>query len=61
MILLLIHKLLPGRQVPWRARLETLFRRWLPRVLRILLVGFGMFLMVDVVLRALGLELPFGE
>ncbi len=61
LILLLTYKLLPGPQTPLMAKLEKLFRRWLPLVLRILLLGFGIFLVADVVSRPLSVELPFGK
>jgi len=61
LVLLLIYKLLPDRQAPWMAKIQKRFRRWLPRVLRILLVGAGIILLADVVLRALGIEWPFGK
>jgi len=50
-VLLLIYKRLPGRKAPWMTKLRKRFRRWLPRTLRILLVGFGAFLLADAASR----------
>lgn len=50
--LLLIHVLLPSRETDWFARIDRVYRRWLPMLVGLLLGGFGAFLLGDVAVAA---------
>lgn len=48
--LLAAHRLWPHRRRSWASRIAHLFRHWLPKLLRVLLIGFGVALLVNLAL-----------